>query len=62
MRIVYMQISNLLIRFFAVNNCRISRRNRTRFFFQSLLLQPLKADLVRTKNKYILGLIASYNL
>jgi len=55
MLIVYMLISNLLIRFFSVkrvaNYCRISQIPVLVFFFQSGLLQTLEADLVRTNNK-----------
>ena len=65
MLIVYMQISNLLIRcFFCQKSYQLlSYKSDTcnRFFYQSVLLQPLEADLVRTNNKCILR-FASDNL
>ena len=49
----------LLIRLFSVKRvasyCRISQIPVLVFFFQSVLLQPLEAALVRTNNKCILG-------
>jgi len=48
----------LFILFFCQKNCQLllNKSNTcTRFFFQTLLLQPLEVALVRTNNKGILG-------
>ena len=60
----YNTLTHLLIWFFSVkrvvNYCHISQLP-IRVFFQSVLLQPLEADLVQTNNKCIFG-FASDNL
>jgi len=65
MLIVYMFILNLVDSFFfCQNSCQLLSYKSdtcTCFFFQSVLLQPLEADLVLMNNKCIL-VFASDNL